>query len=433
MSTNIKCPHCASEFDVQNVLSADAEQKLKQQYEKQFQQTLARLDAEKKKLEDEQKTFEERKKRENELFQQRLQQALQKQEADLQQQLRKSIAAGYENELRLLKQKEQENEERLKEALQKEYEFLKKEQALENKKREMEITVQKRVMEEGNRLAEMIRREEAEKASLKDIEQELKMKEKDVQLEGMKKTIEELKRKSEEGSNRIQGEAQEVLLEEILQSCFQFDTIKEVAKGKRGGDCILVVRDRTGTECGTILFESKRTAFWGKDWIEKLKQDKINSKADIAVLVSQTLPDKMPNKYDCKDEIWICGFTDVKMLTAALREGLISVYKTIAKNEGKGDKIQLLYAYLTGNDFASQWKSIRDVFANMQYLLTEEKRVMEKLWKNREKQLERALLNSDHIMGSIEGIAGKNIIDLDMRGPVIEMEDEGPQPKMFIK
>ena len=221
-----------------------------------------------------------------------------------------------------------------------------------------------------------------------------------------------MRRKAEQGSMQLQGEAQELLLEERLRDCFPFDSLLEVPKGKKGADCILVVKNRTGAECGKILFESKRTSNWGKDWVEKLKLDALNCKADIAVLVSQTLPDKMEDNFEFRDGVWICSFENVKLLTASLREGMINIYNLNRSQEGKGDKIQMLYDFMTSQEFASKWKNIREVFSNMHQSLYREKEVMDKLWKNREQQLERALLNSDHIMGSIEGIAGKNTIDL---------------------
>jgi hypothetical protein len=166
-SNNIKCPNCGTEVDVQNVLSADVEQKLRQQFEKQWQQSLSQVNADKKKLEEEQRQFEEKKKKENELFQQKLQQEKQKMEVEVQQQLRKSIAADYENELRLLKQNNIDNEERLKTARQKEFEFMKKEQELKNREQELEIILQKKLIEERNILAQQIRKEEVERTTIK--------------------------------------------------------------------------------------------------------------------------------------------------------------------------------------------------------------------------------------------------------------------------
>lgn len=423
MATDIKCPSCGTIINVENVLAADIEQKLQQQYQDKLQQSLNKVEEEKKKLSADQALFEEKKKNENEIFAQKLQQEKQKMETEIQEQLRKSISSDYENKLRLLEHNKIENEEKLKEARKKELEFLQKEQELKNKEAEFEITLQKKIHEERALISEQVKSQEAEKNNLKETTYQLKLKELELQLDEQKKLADEMKRRSEQSSMQRQGEAQEILLEEILETSFPFDKVSEVPKGKKGADCLLTVRNKFGQECGTILFESKRTSTWGKDWIDKLKQDIANSGADTGILISQALPDTMTEKFELRDGIWVCGFSEFKLLTASLREGLIQVQNANRKQEGKGDKIQMLYDYMTSNEFALQWKNIRDVFKNMQQSVQREREVMEKLWKNREKQLERALLNSDHIVGSIEGIAGKDSIDMNLLN---DIADESP-------
>jgi hypothetical protein len=140
----------------------------------------------------------------------------------------------------------------------------------------------------------------------------------------------------------------------------------------------------------------------------------VNCGADIAVLVSQALPDKMEDRFEFRDGVWICSFQDAKIIAASLRDGIIRAFAASKTQEGKGDKMQMLYDYMTSNEFASQWQAVRQVFRNMKQSIDDERRAMEKLWKNREKQLEKALLNSDHIMGAVDGIAGKNSIDLNL-------------------
>src|SRR5947209_2706662 len=287
MPTNIKCPNCATEFDVQDVLSADVEQKFRLEYENKLQQSFAQLNQEKKNLEDRQKQFEETRKKENEIFQQKLQQEKQKMESDIQQQVRKSIGEDYENQLRMLKENMLENEEKLKGARLKELEFLRKEQELKNKEQEIEINIQKRLLEERDFLAQQIRKEEVERVLIRETEFQLKVKELEKQLEDQRKLAEEMKRKAEQGSMQLQGEAQELLLEEILKDHFPYDTITEVGKGVEGADCIQVVKDNIGTDCGKIIFESKRTKSFNNSWIEKLKNDRRNKNAEVAILVTQ--------------------------------------------------------------------------------------------------------------------------------------------------
>jgi len=315
MSTNIKCPNCATVFDVEDVLSADVEQKLKQRYEKQLQESISQINNEKKKLEEEQKSFEEKKKRENELFQQKLQQEKLKLESEIQQQVRKSIAADYENQLRLLQQSAQDNEEKLKLAREKEFEFLKKEQDIKNREQELEIVIQKKLLQERNILSQQIRKEEETRISLKETEYQLKLKELEKQLDDQRKLAEEMKRKAEQGSMQLQGEVQELALEQLLRSAFPFDIVSEVGKGVRGADCVQTVRNNFGQECGKIVYESKRTSTFTQDWIEKLKNDMRSLGADIAVIVTKTMPKDM-DCFGIKDGVWVCSFSEVRALTA---------------------------------------------------------------------------------------------------------------------
>ncbi len=421
MATNIKCPNCATIFDVENVLAADVEQKLKQQYEKQLQQSLEQVSAERKKLEEEQQRFDENKKKENELFRQRLVQEKQKLEAELNLQLKKSIGEDYENQLRILKQNSQENELKLKQAREKELEFLKKEQELKSREQEMEIRLQKQLLEERNVLSQQIRKEEMERNSLKETEFQLKLKELEKQLDDQRKLAEEMKRKAEQGSMQLQGEAQELLLEEMLSDHFPYDAISEVGKGVEGADCILVVRNRLGAECGKIIFESKRTKAFSNAWIEKLKNDKRNQQADVAILVTQAYPKDM-TCFGEKDGVWICSFSEVLALTNALRHTIISVADTKKSEENKGDKMQMLYHYLTGNEFRQNIETIVESFLSLKNSITKEKIQMEKMWKEREKQLEKVLLSTSGMYGSIKGIAGASIGDI----PLLESgEEEG--------
>ncbi|MBD0278086.1 MAG: DUF2130 domain-containing protein [Flavisolibacter sp.] len=431
MSTHIKCPQCGSPFDVEDVLSADVEQKLKQQYDKQLQQTLSKLESEKKKLEEEQRIFEEKRRKENELFQQKLQQEKQKLEAELQQQLRRSIAADYENQMRLLKQNAEENEEKLKAARQKELEFLKKEQELKNKEQELEIVVQKKLLQERTHLTELIRREEAQRVSVKEEEYQFKMKELQMQLEEQRRLVEEMKRKADQGSMQLQGEVQEKLLEEMLRDYFPFDTVSEVGKGVEGADSILTVRNHLGVECGKIIFESKRTKTFNSAWIDKLKVDMRNQKMDVAVIVTQVYP----KDFKCfgeRDGVWICSFHEVIALTTALRHTIIRIAETKKGEENKGEKMQLLYSYLTSNEFRQQIEAIVESFLSLKNSITKERVQMEKIWKEREKQLERVLLSTSGLYGSIKGIAGASIGNI----PLLEdgiAEEEEESPKMLFK
>ena len=247
---------------------------------------------------------------------------------------------------------------------------------------------------------------------------DLKFKEKELQLEGLKKTIEELKRKSAQGSMQQQGEAGEILLEEILREYFPYDTLEEVGKGVEGADCILIVRNSKGIECGKIIFESKRTKSWSNIWIDKLKNDMRSQQADIAILVTQAFPKGM----DCfgqKDGVWVASFKEIISLTVALRNAIIQISETRRSDENKGEKMQMLYTYLTGTEFRQQIEAIVEGFMAMKQSITKERIQMEKIWKEREKQLDKVLLNTSGLYGSIKGIAGASVQDI----PLLEASD----------
>ncbi len=411
MATEIKCPKCGHQFDVENVIAADMETKFRQQYQEQLQQSLDAMEADKKKLAQEQLVFEEKKKKENEIFLQKLQQEKQKIEAEAQERLAKAIAADYENKLRLLENNQKDNEEKLKEARKKELEFLQKEQELKNKEAELEITLQKKLQQERETLGEQIRRQETEKSQLKETELQLKLKEVQLQLEEQKKLADEMKRRAEQGSMQRQGEVQELLLEEILKEYFPFDAIEEVGKGVEGADCIQIIRNSSGKECGKIIYESKRTKTWSNSWVDKLKADMRNKGADVAILVTQNFPKDM-ERFGEKDGIWICNFTEVGSVAHVLRNGIIKINEAIRSQENKGDKMQMLYDYLTGNEFRGNVEAILEGFIAMKSSISKEKVQMEKLWKEREKQLEKVLLNTSGMYGSIKGIAGASVADI---------------------
>jgi hypothetical protein len=383
MSTTIKCPNCEHEFEPNESIREEVQKELRSkmtEWQKQQQQK----------------------------FDQQLQDERKKVLQDAEAQLRKSITADFENQLSLLEQNNKDNEEKLKQARQQQLEFLKKEQELKNKEAELELSVQKKLQEEREKLAGEIRKLEEQRIAAKETEFQLRLKEMEEKLEAQKKLAEEMRRKAEQGSMQVQGEVQELLLEEMLRTTFPFDLISEVGKGVRGADCIQTVRNNFGQECGKIIFESKRTKDFSADWIEKLKADMRSQNADVAVIVTQAFPKDM-NGFGEKDGVWVCGFAEVKPVVQMLRDGIIKISSALKSQENRGDKMSLLYNYLTSREFAEQWQAIREGFMNMKVSIQKERDAMEKLWKAREKQLEKVLLNAAHIRGSIEGISGTDV------------------------
>ncbi|HEX4876551.1 MAG TPA: DUF2130 domain-containing protein [Chitinophagaceae bacterium] len=383
MATEIKCPNCGHEFEPTDSIREEVQKELRSKMSEWQKQQQQKFEAQ---------LLEEKKKTQRET----------------EELIRKSISADFEHKLQIAEKNNKEYEEKLKEAREQQTQFLKKEQELKNKEAELELSVQKKLQEEREKLAGEIRKLEEQRIAAKETEFQLRLKEMEEKLEAQKKLAEEMKRKAEQGSMQSQGESQELLLEELLKTTFPFDVITEVGKGVRGADCIQTVRNGLGQECGKIIFESKRTKDFANDWIEKLKTDMRSQGADVAVIVTQALPKDM-NSFGEKDGVWICSFTEVKPVVQMLRDAVIKIYTASKSQENKGDKMHLLYDYLTSREFAEQWSAIREGFMSMKISIQKERDQMEKLWKAREKQLEKVLLNAAHIRGSIEGISGTDV------------------------
>jgi hypothetical protein len=390
MSTLIICPNCKTQFEPEAAIAQSVEDRVRKEFNQKWAELTKQKDDQ---LRQKEQQWQEEKKA---------------MEGNLLKELNTKVRADFETQLRLLEDINKTNEAKLSEAREKELDFLKKMQELKTKEQEMELEVQRKLTEERNKITEAVKKEEEEKNRLRDTEYDLKLKDKNKQLEDQRKLIEDLRRKSEQGSMQLQGEVQELALEQLLRDAFPFDIVSEVGKGVKGADCIQTVRNNYGNECGKIIFESKRTKDFSAEWIEKLKADMRVLGADVAVIVTQAMPRDM-NTFGEKDGIWICSFSEVRALVHVLRDAVIRIYNASKSQENKGDKIHLLYNYLISGEFSEQWRAIREGFMSMKMSIQRERDQMEKMWKAREKQLEKVLLNAAHIRGSIEGIAGMDV------------------------
>lgn len=394
MSNEIKCPNCGHQFEPNEAIREEVEKELRLKV-KEWQQ------------------------KKDEEFEKRLEQEKNTFRSVMEENIRKSIASDFDNQLKSLQAANKENEEKLKEARKQELEFLKKVQELNNKEAELELQIQKKLQEERQSLAEQIRKQEQEKNLLKENEQHLRMKELEKQLEDQKKLADEMRRKAEQGSMQLQGEVQELALEELLRSSFPFDLVEEVGKGVKGADCIQIVRNSLGQECGKIIFESKRTEHFAADWIDKLKKDMLSQGAEIAVIVTKAMPKDM-TQFGEKNGVYICNFSEVKSLASVLRNAILKISESRRSQENKGDKMVALYDYLTSQEFIGNWNAIREGFRQLRSLLQKEREDFEKNFKKKEKQIELIIQNSLHISGSIEGIAGQDAINMQIEDKVNE-------------
>lgn len=397
MANSIQCPNCGHQFEPGEIIREEVEKELRSKM----------VDWQKKKQAE---------------FEQQLTEEKRRAQQELETNLRRSITSDYENKLKLLEQNNRDNEEKLKQSRQKELEFLQKEQQLKNREAELELSVQKRLQEERSKLSDELRKIEEQKVAAREAEFQLKMREMEKQLEDQKKLAEEMRRKAEQGSMQMQGEVQELILEEILAEHFPFDQIQEVGKGVEGADCIQVVRTASGRECGKIIYESKRTKNWSNSWVEKLKTDMRNSNSDVAILVTQAFPKDM-DKFGEREGVWICSYQEIGSVAAVLRNAIIRISEAKKSEENKGEKMQMLYNYLTGNEFRQQIEAIVEGFMAMKQSISRERVQMEKIWKEREKQLDKVLLNTSGMYGSVKGIAGASVNDI----PLLEGTEESDE------
>lgn len=403
MSANeqIKCPNCGTNIDVTNILSHQLEVEYQAKYQAQIHAEQAKMNELADKLREEKLAFDEKKKRENELFHERLETSIKEERSKIEEKLKLKIT--------------QEQSEQF-DALQKELNE-KSAQVSELNKTKAEVERLKREKEEAQSIAQLAAETkmneilQVEKEKIKKLVEdnnEMKIKELQKKLDDQKTLTEEMKRKQEQGSMQLQGEVQELAIEEWLGAQFPLDTIEEIKKGARGGDCIQIVNTRTDQNCGKIYYESKRTKDFQAGWIAKFKADMREKGADIGVLVTEAMPSEL-QRMGMKDGVYVCTYEEFKGLSGVLRETVIQVHAALGSQVNRGDKMHMLYDFLTSTNFRMQVEAIVEGFTSMKNGLETEKRSMQRIWKEREKQIEKVIMNTIDMHASIRGIAGNAI------------------------
>ncbi|MEC7755614.1 MAG: DUF2130 domain-containing protein [Bacteroidota bacterium] len=421
MSTKnqINCPNCGTAIDVQDILSHQLEEEIKQKYQAELTAAQQRFKAEQESLAKARADFEEKKRRENELFQERLEKQMAQERKLLEDKLKSKLLSEQAEQFEALQKELNEKSEQVKELNRSRVE-------IERLKREKEEAKELAQLEAQRMLNEMLV-QEREKISKSEAEKnELKMKELEKKLEDQKKLTEEMQRKQAQGSMQLQGEVQELAIEEWLSTQFPLDTIEEIKKGARGADCIQVVNTRTLQNCGKIYYESKRTKDFQPGWIEKFKADMRDKEADVGVLVTEAMPADM-ERMGLKDGVWVCSFAEFKGLCAVLRESVIQLSKVAISQEGKGDKMHMLYDFLTSNTFRMQVEAIVEGFSQMKADLEREKNSMQRIWKQREKQIDKVVSNTIDMYGSIKGIAGNAVQSVKALELDVGLPEEGEE------
>jgi hypothetical protein len=416
--TSIQCPNCGTTIDVNDILKHQLEDSIRKEYLKKETAQAKELAAKNDELAKAKAEFEVKKKQENELFAERLEKEKKAAEIEITVKLKTKLEEENKDRLLGMEKELSEKSEKLRELSKMEGEIAK----LQREKLEMKDAIEAEAQKQLNATL-TVEREKIRKQE--DDKNELKFAALQKQLEDQKKLTEEMKRKQEQGSMQLQGEVMELAIEEWLASQFPLDTIDEIKKGANGADCMQIVNSRELQNCGTIYYESKRTKAFQPAWIEKFKNDIRSKKANLGVLVTEVMPIGM-ERMGFKDGIWICTFEEFKGLSAVLRQSLIQVSQAVQSQENKGDKMEMLYDFLTSNEFRLQMEGITEGFTQMQSDLSSEKRAMQRIWSQREKQIDKVINNTVHMYGSIRGIAGnavQTVKALELENGVLELEE----------
>ena len=417
----ITCPNCATEIDISQSLYA----KLEQQAQAKLQQEINEHRSKYKEAMESLKSKEESIQAQKERFDKELakatetkvQERLKFEKRKLHEELKAQIVSEREEEMQLLAKELQEKSKQVQELHTTKAEVLKlqreKEELGAKAKVEAQIELTKQLSLEKEKIQKNLEEENS-----------LKLRAKDEQIEQMRRDIESAKRKADQGSQQIQGEAQELAIETWLSSQFPFDNIDEVKKGVFGADCVQTIHTRELQNCGIICYESKNAKTWSAEWINKLKVDMLKVHADIGVLVTTVMPKEL-DRMGFVDGIWVCSLDEFKGSVSLLRESLIRVHQSVQKEENKTDKMTLLYNYLGSNEFSLQLNSIVDGFIKMQEELDKERRSLMASWKRRQKLIDGVLVNTTEMYGSLQGIAGNAIGHIPTLELPFEEEDEG--------
>jgi len=404
--TKITCPNCGQEIDVNNAIAHQLEVEYKKKYNAKFAEEKSKLQTELDKLEKQKQDLEKQKTEQDKLVAEKVISQIKTEKTTLEQELKVKIESEQSEKFGLIEKQLKEKSEQVKELYRVQAEIEKIKLEKEELKDVLEV-------ENARKLNEQIATEKEKIRISEQNKNELIVAELQKQLADQKSLTEEMKRKQEQGSMQLQGEVQELAIENYLMENFPLDTITEIKKGARGADCVQIVNTYTHQNCGTIYYESKRTKDFQTTWIEKFRNDMREQNANIGVLVTEVLP-KGWQRMGLLEGVWVCTFQEFKGLCFVLRENIIQISTAINSQENKGEKMVMLYEFLTSNEYRLQIEAIVEGYSQMQTDLMAERRSIEGHWRKREKQLLKVLRNTTYMYNSIKGIAGAAIQPIQM-------------------
>lgn len=416
MSDTIICPNCQFEIEVTEVLSAQLRTQLQKEFEADIRKketAIAEREKEVVRAKASLATAEQD-------IDRRVSEQLSQERSKLSEEALAKAREQVTLEIRDKDQQLSDANTKLKAAQDAELALRKERRELEEQKQTLELTLTRRLDEERSKIREAAKKEAADERQLKDAE-------KDKLINDLRVQLEDMQRKAEQGSQQLQGEVLETTLEELLRQQFPFDEITPVPKGIHGGDVIQTVRDATGTVCGIILWESKRTKNWSDGWLAKLRDDQRAAKAQIAILVSLELP-KDVTLFRHIEGVWVTSVSCAMNLAHALRIGMIELGAAKRALDGRHDKMEVLYKYLSGQEFKHRVEGIVEAFVTLREELEAEKRATQLRWAKREKQLERAVSQTAGMYGDLSGIIGATLPAIEaLSQPRIEASPDSNQ------
>ncbi|WP_316398917.1 DUF2130 domain-containing protein [Bradyrhizobium sp. 33ap4] len=398
----LHCPNCHHEIRLTESLAAPLLAETRQRFQEQLASKDAEVARKTEALQQEREKLQKDREQVEDLVTSRLAAERSQLVAAEAKKAREAAAAEIQartNEAAELRQLLDANNAKLAEAQQAQAELIRKQRALDEEKRELDLTVEKRVQAQIDPI-QIKARQEADEAA------RFRVAEKDQTIESMTRTIEELKRKAEQGSQQSQGEVLELELEELLRGRFPTDTIEPVGKGELGADVIQQVNGSIGQPAGIILWETKRTKAWSDGWLAKLRDDQRRSGADVALIISHALP-KHIEQFDLVDGIWVAHPRCALPVAVALRQALIDVSTSRLVQQGQQTKMEQVYHYLTGTKFRQRVDAVVEKFNDMRDDLDKERKFMGRQWAKRETQILAVIDSTVGMVGDLQAIAGK--------------------------
>ncbi len=401
MDTQVTCPNCRSEFPIDQIMSAQMAEKIRNELETEFSKKTRLLTAEREEIATRRKDLETSQQQLDKRVQETVAKARKKIEADAR------VVAQQMVSVELKDRKEQ-----LSEATQKLQLLQDNELRLRKEKRQLEEQAEQKELEVARRLDEERQKIRATALSQAQEQNQLKLAEKEQTIDSMRKKIDELVLKAEQGSQQLQGEVQELALESMLPSEFPGDVIQPVAKGVKGADVLHHVFDKTGRECGTILWESKRTKNWSDKWLSKVIDDQQEAKASCACIVTAAMPESV-RYFEELNGVWVASWSCARSVAIALRRVLIESARARRATEGQHDKMELVYNYIHSAEFSNRVRGVVKPYIDMQADLETEKRAITRQWNKRQKQLEQAIASTVGLFGDLQGIMGSGLQEIE--------------------